>query len=210
MVALLIVLGLMALLLLLSLLTAHAVLEYRDDMTLTLSILFFKFRLFPAKQKKVRISDYSRKDKPKRKRKASKNKKQESATSSQKPKEEKGILEKLDGLKKLLSSLLKNTFGHLKIRASRIRIHVATGDAASTAILFGAVNGALVCVLEALDRFGKLRSKKQDVIEVTPDFLAEKTTADIRIDFSLRVWQILDIALRTFVSHIRSKNKNIK
>ncbi len=206
----LIVLGLLALLLLLSMLTAHAVLEYRDDMTLTLSILFFKFRLFPAKQKKVRISDYSRKDTQKRKRKASKNKKQKSATSSQKPNEEKGILEKLDGLRKLLSALLQNTFGHLKIRASRIRIHVATGDAASTAVLYGAVNGALVIVLEALDHFGKLKSKKQDVIEVKPDFLAQNTTADIRIDFSLRVWQALDIALKTLVSHIRSKNKNAK
>ena len=126
MVALLIVLGFVLFLLLLSMLTAHAVLEYRDDVTLTLSILFLKFRLFPANGKKVRISDYSRKSAKKRKRKTSKT--QKSEVSPQKSTEEKGILEKLEGLKKLLSILLKNTFGHLKIRTSRIRILVATGD----------------------------------------------------------------------------------
>jgi hypothetical protein len=208
MVALLIILGLAVLLLLLSMLTAHAVLEYRENVNLTLSVLFFKFRLFPAKKKKVRISNHSKKSARKRKRKTEKKPKSES--SPQKPTEEKGILEKLDGLKKLLSALLKNTFGHLKIRTSRIRIHVAAGDAASTAVLYGAVNSALVFILEMLDRFGKLNSKKQDVIEVAPDFISEKTTVDIRIDFSLRVWQIIDIALKTFVSYIRSKNKNTK
>ena len=208
MVALLIVLGFVLFLLLLSMLTAHAVLEYRDDVTLTLSILFLKFRLFPANGKKVRISDYSRKSAKKRKRKTSKT--QKSEVSPQKSTEEKGILEKLEGLKKLLSILLKNTFGHLKIRTSRIRILVATGDAASTAILWGAVNNAVVFILEMLDNFGKLNYQKQDVIEVTPDFISEKTTADIRIDFSLRVWQIIDIALKTFVSYIKSKNKNTK
>ena len=208
MVALLIVLGFVLFLLLLSMLTAHAVLEYRDDVTLTLSILFLKFRLFPANGKKVRISDYSRKSTKKRKRKTSKT--QKSEVSPQKSTEEKGILEKLEGLKKLLSILLKNTFGHLKIRTSRIRILVATGDAASTAILWGAVNNAVVFILEMLDNFGKLNYQKQDVIEVTPDFISEKTTADIRIDFSLRVWQIIDIALKTFVSYIKSKNKNTK
>ena len=208
MVALLIILGLAVLLLLLSMLTAHAVLEYRENVNLTLSVLFFKFRLFPAKKKKVRISNHSKKSARKRKRKTEKKPKSES--SPQKPTEEKGILEKLDGLKMLLSALLKNTFGHLKIRTSHIRIHVAAGDAASTAVLYGAVNSALVFILEMLDCFGKLNSKKQDVIEVAPDFISEKTTVDIRIDFSLRVWQIIDIALKTFVSYIRSKNKNTK
>ena len=59
MTALWIILGFLGLLLLISMLTAHAVIEYQDDVTLTLSVLFFKIPLFPAKKKKVRISDYS-------------------------------------------------------------------------------------------------------------------------------------------------------
>ena len=42
------------------------------------------------------------------------------------------------------------------------------------------------------------------------DDVLQKTTVDIRIDFSLRVWQIIDIARKTFVSHNVSKNKNTK
>jgi hypothetical protein len=77
-------------------------------------------------------------------------------------------------------------------------------------LLMSSVNNAVVFILEMLDNFGKLNYQKQDVIEVTPDFISEKTTADIRIDFSLRVCQIIDIALKTFVSYIKSKNKNTK
>ena len=74
MAVLCIIFGFLALLLLLSMLHVHAVLEYQEDLTLTLSLLFFKYRIFPAKTKKVRASDYSRKAIQKRKQKASKNK----------------------------------------------------------------------------------------------------------------------------------------
>ncbi len=206
-----IIIGLLILLSLLSMLSAHIVLEYREDITLTLSVLFLKFQFFPTKKKKIRLSDYSKKAIEKKKRReqktAKKKKPQKQSTSKEAKTEKKGIVERLKDIRELVTVLLDKTFGHLSVRAARIRILVATGDAASTAILFGAVNGGVVFLLETLDRFGTLKATRKDEIEVRPDYLAEKTTADIRLIFSLRVWHILDILLKTFRTYIKTKNK---
>ncbi len=209
-----ILLGILVLLFLLSMLSAHVVLEYRESVSLTLSVLFLNFRLFPKKKKKIRLSDYSKKAIEKRKRRekrlAKKQKPKKQASKSENKAEEKGIVERLGQIRDILIALLGKTFGHLSVSATRIRILVATGDAASTAILFGAVNGAVVFLMEALDHFGSLKNKPKDELEIRPDYLAEKTTVDIRFVFSLRVWHILDILLQTFFTYIKSKKQKTK
>lgn len=208
-----ILLGILVFLFLISMLPVHLIVDYRENITLTLSVLFLKFRLFPQKKEKVRLSEYSNKAIRKRKRralKAAKKKKTKEQNTKKEEEKEKDILEKLKELRDLLVVLLDKTFGHLFIRTSRIRISVATGDAASTAILFGAVNGAVIALLELLDRFGKLKTKSKDEIKVFPDYLAEQTTAEICLVFSLHAWQILDIFLKTFFTYIQSKKEKVK
>ena len=196
MIFLWIFLGVLSLLFLFSMLSAHLVIEYREELTLTLRFLCFKYPLFLSKQKKLHRS----KTKKKQIKSAPQN-----ATTKDGSGKEKGILEKLLELRGFLSELLERTLGHLSIRAARIRIRVATGDAASTAVLFGAVNGGVVLLLELLDRFAKLKTKATDEIEVVPDYLAEKTSADIRLLFSLRVWQIVHILWKTLISNKKQK-----
>ena len=198
MIFLWIFLGVLSLLFLLSMLSAQLVVEYREELTLTLRVLCFKYPLFPLKPKKLRHTKAKKsKAKPK----------PQTSTSRDSTKKEKGILEKLVELRGFLTKLLERTLGYLSIRTARIRIRVATGDAASTAVLFGAVNGGVVLLLELLDRFGKLKTKASDEIKVFPDYLSEKTTADIRILFSLRVWQIAHLLWKTFVSNKIQKQK---
>lgn len=201
MIFLWIFLGILIFLSLLSMLSAHIVLEYREDVTLTLSVLFFKYSLVPAKKKKTRIS--KKKGKQKKKQKPKEAPQKERATK-------KGVLERLGFLRELLTAMLEKTLGHLKIRTARIRIRVATGDAASTAILFGAVNGGVALLLETLDQFGKLKVTRRDEIEVIPDYLATETTVDIRLLFSLRMWQILDILWKAFLAYIKIKKQKVR
>ena len=94
---------------------------------------------------------------------------------------------------------------HVRLRATRIVIKVATDDAAKTAILFGAVNQAVAAILEILDSSGKLQGLKSARILVAPDFTAEKTSADIHIVLSLRVWHMLDILLRAAWRFVKRK-----
>ena len=56
----------------------------------------------------------------------------------------------------------------------------------------------------------KIKTYSGDDIEVRPDYLAEKTMVDIRLLFSLRVWHLCDILLKTFMAHIHSKKKKVK
>lgn len=201
MIFLWIFLGILIFLSLLSILKAHIVLEYREDISLTLRILCFHYPLYPSKKKKIRPT--------KQKKKPKKQAKKQSSTKET-PQKEKGILEKLGALRELLSVLLTRTLGHLKIRTARIRIRVATGDAASTAVLFGAVNSAVSLLLETLDQFETLEIARGDEIEVIPDYLSETTSADLRLLFTLRVWHIFDILLKTFVTYTKTKNKKAR
>ncbi len=204
MIFLWILLGILALLFLLSMLSAHIILEYREEVTLTLSVLFLKFRLFPAKKKKSRFPAHTKKA-------AKKKRGRKTTTAEAKPSgEEKGILKNLKDIRSLLAVLLERTLGHLSIRAARIHIFVATGDAASTAILYGAVNGGVALLLETLNQFGKLKTKRNDEILVCPDYLGEKTRVDLRISFSLRVWHILDILLKALLAYTKTKKQKVK
>ena len=181
------------LLFLIAMLTVRFTLECREEITLTCSFLFIKRTIIPAEQESTLLADLLElKRRPKKKQKRTQ-KQLPTSPSDRTERKEVGVVELLFELCDLLLVLLKNSRGHLTVRTSRIRILVATGDAASTAVLFGAVNGAVVSLLEILDRFWKLKTKPKDELEVRPDYLAETTTVDIRMLFSLRIWQIVYI-----------------
>lgn len=90
-------------------------------------------------------------------------------------------------LRGVLAALLRKTGKYLHLKASRIYVRVATGDAAETAVLYGAVSGAVTYLLAILDRITLLHVKEKTVY-VFPDYLADSSAADIRIVLGLRVW----------------------
>lgn len=216
MTAVWVLLGIALLIFFLLMLRGDLILCFREDFSVTLSVLFLRFRLYPSTKRPVRLSDYTpkaiqkRRQKEQRKTEKARKKakqKQYTAIVREKPSAGKNILQNLGLIRDLLTSLLKVSFGHLCIRSSRIRIKVATGDAASTAILFGAVNQSVVFLLETLSGFGTLKQSRRDEIVVQPDFVADKTTTDIRLVFSLRTWHILDILFKVAITYLKSKNK---
>jgi len=97
----------------------------------------------------------------------------------------------------------------LHVDVTRIVITVATGDAASTAIMYGAVVASVNALIRLLQKITNLDGMKNAVIDVRCDYLADKTKADIHVAMSLRVWHIFDFliaALRAFLK----KRKIIK
>ena len=180
-----VLLGIVFLFLFLALFPIHIILEYREQLTIHLSILFFKSQILPKSKKKVRFSDYFE---PKRKKQ-----KQVQRHIKNYPDEKADILETLGNIREILEIFFKNVLGSLRLRTSRIHISVATKDAAKTAVLFGAVNQGVIFLLEALDQFDMFQHTKNHDIKVFPDFISEKTSTDIHLDFSLRIWQILRI-----------------
>ena len=106
---------------------------------------------------------------------------------------------------------MRKTGKHLHLHTARLYIAVATGDAASTAILCGAVSQSLSYLLALLDRVTRLCSKPREVA-VFPDYLSEKSRADVKLVFFLRVGGAFALLFSFALAFLRAKlqNKNRK
>lgn len=172
-----------------------------DTVKLQIRILCFHLTLFPRKAPNPRkfSPEALRKKEEKAKRKAAR--KAAKAAKKRKTRETPAkkstgvknahaggmeLREKIGLVQKLLVALLRATDKHLYLKAARLHIRVATGDAAKTAVLYGAVSGALAGILALLDRVTVLRAKPPEVA-VYADYLSERSCADIRLVFSMRL-----------------------
>ncbi len=219
MIAFIIILCVAVLLVALLSVRGRVVVEYGETLSVRVTILGVTLFCRPKKKKKVNVDDYTprklarlrrreaakqaRRAKKQAKKNQRKQKKQQSASPA--PEKKKGLVDNLGVIRQLLTVVFSRFTHHVKLRATRIIIKVATDDAAKTAILFGAVNQAVAAIIEILDSAGKLQGLKSSRILVAPDFTAEKTSADIHIVLSLRVWHMLDILLRAAWRFVKRK-----
>ncbi len=220
-IALFIILSILLVLFLLLMLRVSATVEYREEIRVRVSLLGVALWRHPKKGKKIKLSDYSpeklaaqqrreqrkweRKLAKKKKRAEKKAKKSGTASTPSQPPKKRGLIDTLGLIRSTVAVLLGKSAKHVRIRATRIRITVATDDAAKTAILFGAVNQAVAALIELLDQAGKWRRLRDSEISVNADFTAEKSTADISLTFSFRVWHLLNILFHTALQYVKSK-----
>lgn len=193
-------------------LRARITIAYGDELALSVKVLFLKIGILPAKEKKAGPHAMSAAKARKLREKAAKKeaKKREAAKAKKQRKAEKKALkeaQKATNPKKSMSEILdivhmiteivgiviKRFFKHLRIEVARLRIKVATGDAATTAVAYGAVTQALNILLPLLESVRTLKLPDVTELDVTPDFCADAPEADIRITFSIRVWHVFHI-----------------
>lgn len=93
----------------------------------------------------------------------------------------------VDILKVFIRSCLK----YLHVKLAKVHIKVATGDAAKTAITYGAVSGAVACLVDAIDEITNLDRIKDASISVEPDFLSGKSEYNINIKLSISLFGYL-------------------
>ena len=120
----------------------------------------------------------------------------------------------IDRILRFLSRIFDRLPGTLTLRARRIVVTVSTGDAAKTALLYGAVSASLAGLVEFVDRsVARVKCRGRDVIDVRADFLSGKTTADIDLTFSARVsraLKLLFVVLTSKPSGGKPKHKGSK
>ena len=185
---------------------------YSDEVSLTVKVLFLKFRILPSKEKKqsrrmsekkaAKMRDSLRK---KQQKKAIAKKQKE---DSKKDKKKKSISETISDVKlitDIVLAVLKKFFGHLQIRISRIKMIIATEDAATTAIAYGAITQSMNILLPALESVKNFKKLKSSEIDVRTDFLADSPTFDVEISFAIRVWHIFDVAFAALGKFIKGK-----
>lgn len=184
-------------------------------MRLCVKVLFIKIRILPGKKpKKAKGMSAKKAEKIKRKM-AKKAEKKRIADAEKKKKkaekkesgEKKSISEIIDNVKlisKLAVTVIHKFFKHLTIKIARIKMIIATEDAATTAVAYGAITQSLNILLPALESVKNFKDLKNAEIEIEPSFLDSSPTVDIKIAFSIRVWHVFDAAfsaLRTFLKH---------
>lgn len=137
------------------------------------------------------------KKKPKKKKKEKKPKKP--AKSGEKP----PLTTVIAMFRDLLVGLVRNFKRHLKIEELRLRVLVASGDAAATALEYAAVCALVEPVHQLAIQARRVRKDRVQV-GVECDFLAEKPEIDAEFYLSIRVWRLFWIGLRSTRSIMRA------
>lgn len=206
MLALYIFLGILLCLFLLLMLRIRVVLTCDTEVRADLRILFLRFSLYPRKKKKIRIRDYSYKRYRKRLEKSRKNsqkKKKENAARKEKPKIP--LRRRISLFVSLFDGIYGRFLRYFRIDIARLRIDVATGDAAKTAILTGVVSQSVAYLCAVLDQHTNLGRTYSAEIAVQPNFLEEHSRVEGKFVFSLRVIRLLELGTRFAFNFLKQK-----
>ncbi len=195
-------------------------LKIEEELSLFITFLGVRFKILPKKKKKYRLSRYTLKKIRAREEKAERRKKKraeraerEKAKKEQrnkKKKKKKGTAKKTEKKTEKKSSMFSKSdipdalnlfIDILKITPktflSRFHFHVAklhltigSDNAAKTAIIYGAIAGALYPTLEFFDRHSNLHKRNADIF-IEADYTAEKITFRGNVAFSMSVLGLL-------------------
>lgn len=194
MIVLWIILAIVAIILILAALiifTGHLKLKlsYSDDTGFSLKAYILSINLFDTEKKKKRNPHY------KHAKKSVSNSHKSKPRSKQTHKQSYPITDIIRIAKNILVAFFEKQAKHLSVRAVKLNISVATSDAATTAILYGAVSQGVAYILELLDNINKLKPIKKSDINIYPDYTSDKSSADIKFTFSLPIKSAIALLL---------------
>ena len=217
MIGLYILLGIIAFFSFLLSLKANVRLEFNDELVLYVSVLGIKIKMLPGKEPKpINYKDYTyekhqkrlqkkhlaemkKAEKKKAKAEAKKKKKAEKKAETKEQKKarknqpKRSVSDWINIAVGVLAIFFEKFTRHFHIKVARLKVNVATGDAASTAILYGVIVQSVAYVIEMLQSITNVDGLEKADISVNPDYLSEKTSLDLCFVFSLRVWHLFDI-----------------
>ncbi len=206
-------------------LRAKITVVYDGEVKLSVRVLCFTIKILPKKPKKKgpfsmsrkkaeKIRAGLRKKAEKKRLKAEQKKKQKQEKKELKEKQPQTkkkklsiseILDLISMVKDVVATVIKKFFGHLRIDLARMHVNVATGDAATTAIAYGVISEAAFYLFELLKKVKGFELPEVQDMSITADYLADSTTVDIKISFSLRVWHLFHVvfaALGKAIKHL--------
>ena len=184
------------------LLKVSFIIRYDEGITLKLRVFFITITLYPEKKHRknpwykkmgahvksiLKIPSFHLPQKGKKGKKDSTDDKNKASASS--------ILETVQLVCIMVRELASKFAKHLRIKIAKINIKLATGDAAQTAIAYGALTQSINVLFPLLEGIKNFSMPKNRNINISPDFLSEESEIELKLVFSLRVWQILATAL---------------
>ena len=223
-----VLLGILAVLLLLLFLPITLRLYYRETVCLKVQFLLFSILLYPREKKPVRAQDFTEKAlkkrseklkkkaekaAAKRKKKAAKKEASRKKTTrrgkkdAQQPPSMDQIMEQLPLLLNITKGVVLRFCRYLRVHTVSFSLVVASSDAAATALWYGAAVSAMDTLLGLLDTLKTTRRGDRRNISVGCDFCAEKPRFSCDLRFSLRLWQLLAVALGALRTYLCTQLK---
>ncbi len=178
MTVLYILLGLIVLIISAAFLNINLMIEYKEELSIKIRILFFKFDI------KKRFE----KDADKTGEKVLKDTKAE-AGEGRKNRTAGEIIGFIKYLTRIIKDILKTFFKYARLKICYMDVRVASDDAAKTARLYGLVCQAVYYLIEFLNHFTTLK-KNDKKINVYSDFLKEECGIKFKIVLTLKPWQM--------------------
>lgn len=190
-----------------------------SDVKLILELPFFKLQLFPEREKRPNPKKFTKKglerqilkerrrigrQSKKKAAKAAKKQAKKDATASA-PKKKKSVIEIIELVTLLVKKLLSHLSRRLRIDVKRLHVTVATGDAASTAIAYGAASSAMAGLTEILYLNTRTKLPAPENGGVYADFVGDKSKIDIDIVLSMRVVGILATLISLAYNYLKKQ-----
>ena len=200
MIALYILLGILALLMLVLISSVTVLVHIDDDAEIKVGFWFLRFKVFPLKDKKV-------------KKKANKSHKPKEDGYIKKLIEQNGIVGAVSELLSVVKIVLKKAgkaARHIRVRRCSFLITAASEDAATTAVRYGALCATVFPALKGLQDLLKWNDRKTKV-SVVSDFNSDKPTIYLDLKVKLRLCFIVSAAFGVLLALIKRKvSKTLK
>lgn len=223
MIALWIVLGILLFLCALILIPVSIKIGYKGEVTLSVGVPGIYLPILPKKEKKAKplskkkyekllLKDAERAEKKRLADQKKAQKKKDTDKAKQAEKEQKANdAEMADEpstmslILRIVGGVLDTFFGKLRVKIARVNIVVGGPDAAKTALTYGIVSQGVAYLMELIATKTKMTRAKNTYVSVVPDFLAQKTTADLLIIFRLRLIDLLSTGIVFFIRFMKEK-----
>jgi hypothetical protein len=190
-----------------------------SDVKLILELPLFKLQLFPEKEKRPNPRRFTRKglerqilkerkkQAKQKKKKADKTAKKQAEKTAPKPAQKKkmSVTEIIELVTLLVSKLLSSLSRRLRIDVKKLHVTVATGDAASTAILYGAASAAMAGLTEVIRLNVRTSLPDTENGGVYADFVGNSSRIDIDIVLSMRVIGILSTLITLAYNYLKKR-----
>ena len=193
--------------------------RYTEKLEVYLKIFFVKIKLYPSKKKNKRYK-HSMSKKEAQKIKDSLKKKPKK-TKKKKKEEKSKDDEKVDtaSIVSIILSFVKNFIDlfarAIRLKASRIKIIVATEDAAQTALTYAAVTQSINILFPLLDKLKtvkKLPHGKELSVDI--DYLSDEPSFDVDLELYIRVagalGAVCKAAIRAFKKAVKNEIKKLE
>ena len=202
-------------------------LKYADGLKVYLKILFFTVRIYPlpkwkkryrhsmskrkAQKIKSSLQKKPKKEKKKKPKKAS-HKKENEKKKSETQLSKDDILSVISIALSFIKSFVGRFSGSVRLKASRIKIVVASDDAATTAITYGAVTQAINVLFPLLDKIKTVkRLPRGKELSVRADFTTDTPSIELDIEIYVRaikaVGSFLGAAITAFKNAVIDRMK---